>query len=190
MCPSQPNDRQASELARLPEEQRADCWQDYVEECQQSNEQATAAGLRALVDLWLADDEPVATGKFPKSKAAWHREIEFGSLKRLPEDQRLAAYQDAQDRDGCGQGKPLKQTVDAVVALYEADNGPIDLDGDEGAQADVLPDDEPVDGADRADEDGASWEAIAAPWRERVPEYGAAVVAARLENLADEIRTQ
>ena len=58
VSPTQPRDSHAAELARLPEDQRADCWQDYTEECEAEGEKPTAAGLREKVDVWRADNEP------------------------------------------------------------------------------------------------------------------------------------
>lgn len=53
----------ARELGRLPNDQRADCYQDFIDECEQAGAKPTAAGLREKVDLWLADNEPpVDTG--------------------------------------------------------------------------------------------------------------------------------
>ena len=52
-------ERHARELARLPDDQQAECHQDYQEECEAADVKPTAAGLREKVDLWLADNEPV-----------------------------------------------------------------------------------------------------------------------------------
>jgi len=50
----------ARELARLPEDQQADCYVDYIEECGETI-RPTAAGLRDKVETWLADNEPPET---------------------------------------------------------------------------------------------------------------------------------
>ena len=48
----------ARELGRLPNDQRADCYRDFIDECEQAGAKPTAAGLRERVESWLADDEP------------------------------------------------------------------------------------------------------------------------------------
>jgi len=58
MGPTSPSERQARELARLPKDQQADCWQDVLDECEQTGEKPTARAVQEKVDLWLADDEP------------------------------------------------------------------------------------------------------------------------------------
>ena len=103
MCPSQPNDRQASELARLPEEQRADCWQDYVEECETAGEKPTAAGLRAMVDVWAGDNEPVDVGGgevhvLPIASGEAQDWVTLEEWNGLNEDERHELYQWASDR--------------------------------------------------------------------------------------------
>jgi len=60
MGSTQPNERQARELARLPKDQQADCWQDVLDAAEQTGEKPTARAVQEKVDLWLADDEPIA----------------------------------------------------------------------------------------------------------------------------------
>ena len=51
----------ARELGRLPDDQQADCYADYAEECEESDAKPTAAGLREKVEEWQADNEPKTT---------------------------------------------------------------------------------------------------------------------------------
>jgi len=48
----------ARELGRLRDDHRADCYADYIDECEQQKTKPTAAGLREKVETWLADNEP------------------------------------------------------------------------------------------------------------------------------------
>ncbi len=55
-CAASPNVRQSIELARLPDNQQSDCWQDYADDCDMQDTTPTAAGLREKVELYLADN--------------------------------------------------------------------------------------------------------------------------------------
>lgn len=48
----------ARELGCLPDDQRAACYQDYLDECKETGGKPTATGLRKKVNDWLADNEP------------------------------------------------------------------------------------------------------------------------------------
>ena len=58
-CPTSPPPTHAAILAKLPEDQRSDCWQDVLDECEQSGEKPTAAAVREKVNVWAGDNEPI-----------------------------------------------------------------------------------------------------------------------------------
>ncbi len=61
-------ERQARELARLPDDQQAECWQDYTEECEQEDVKPTAKGLREKVEVWLGDNDPIDVEAEPEDE--------------------------------------------------------------------------------------------------------------------------
>lgn len=54
-----PNESQAREIARLPDDQQSGAWTDTIERCG-GVENVTAAEVKKTVDLWSADNEPYA----------------------------------------------------------------------------------------------------------------------------------
>lgn len=58
ICPTPPPDSHIAELAQLPDDEQADCYKDYLEECDVSGEKTTAAGLREKAATWGSDNEP------------------------------------------------------------------------------------------------------------------------------------
>jgi hypothetical protein len=48
----------ARELARLPEDQRVDCYADCREAAEQAGKTVTASDVREAVNTWVADNEP------------------------------------------------------------------------------------------------------------------------------------
>jgi hypothetical protein len=63
------NERQAREIARLPQDQQAGCWQDIVRDCG-GVEKVTAAKVKMSVDLWLADNEPYVPDEPDRNRPA------------------------------------------------------------------------------------------------------------------------
>lgn len=79
MGPASPNERQARELARLPEDDRADCWESYLSDCEGMGEKATAKGLREQVDAWLhvaAEEQAKPTPAFTCPNCGSHDRAE------------------------------------------------------------------------------------------------------------------
>ena len=109
----------ARELGRLRDDQRADCYADYIDECEQQKTKPTAAGLREKVETWLADNEPY---------------VDVGDDEADDEaDDRLRDDDDGDQGHGDDGGDQLREDDDQLRVHDGGDQvGPADPQHDDG----------------------------------------------------------